>query len=616
MFLGSADKYIRLFDRKGKLLKRFLGSDDVIRALVKLPSQNSPAQFASAGNDSKIRLWTMEGVLVAELYGHENFIYSLAVLPTGEIASSSEDRTVRIWKNTQCIQTITHPAISVWSVAVCHQNGDIVTGASDKAVRVFSRSQERNADEKTLKEFEDSVQASSIPQQSLGEINRTDMPGPEFLQQKSGTKEGQVQLIKERNGNVAAYQWSVQGNTWVNVGTVVDATGTANKISYNGKDYDYVFDVDIEDGKPPLKLPYNANENPYEVARKFIEENKLPMTYLDEVTNFITKNSQGTAIGEQTHPQGQASDPWGTESRYRPGEVNTPGSTPSAPTQNILPQKQYLAISTGNHQMILKKIKEFNQQLLSDGSKDLVLNEKDLAILDATIKKLEPMAGKQEASISIDTASINATIRAVSEWPIDKRLPWLDLLRLLTAASGDPVTQSSSDSEDLVSHLTSSGAFSKDTPANSVMLAVRTLANLFCSPAGRSLADAKFEEILSLIEPHVQSSNKNLSIALTTLYINYAVLFTNSKAADATPNPDRALGLLAALMELLKTTNDAEALYRALVAAGTVLCLGKDFADVAKEGLDIEDAIDRAQTVSKEERIKKIVTEIRGHLTP
>jgi phospholipase A-2-activating protein len=501
----------------------------------------------------------------------------------------------------------------VWSVAVCHQNGDIVTGASDKVVRVFSRSPERAADEKSQKEFEESVQASAIPQQSMGDINRTDMPGPEFLQRKSGTKEGQVQLIKEANGNVSAYQWSTQGNTWINVGTVVDATGTGNKVSYNGKDYDYVFDVDIEDGKPALKLPYNANENPYEAARKFIEVNKLPMTYLDEVTNFITKNTQGTAIGSQTQSQGQGSDPWGTESRYRPGEVNQPASTPPVSAHNILPQKQYLAISTGNHQMILKKIKEFNQQLLSDGRKELVLNENDLNILGAAIKKLEPMASKQEASISIDAASINATIRAATEWPMDKRLPWLDLLRLMTAASSDPVTHTSTNGDDLVSRLDSSGAFSKETPENCVMLAIRTLDNLFCSPAGRSLADVKFDEILSLIEPHVRTSNKNLSIALTTLYINYSVLFSSSKAADATPDPDRALGLLAALMEVLKTTSDAEALYRALVAAGTVLCLGKDFADVAKEGLDIEEAIERAQTIGKEERIKKIVIEIREH---
>lgn len=583
--------------------------------MIKLPpSHSSGAQFASAGNDGIIRFWTLEGIQLGILSGHENFIYSLAVLPTGELVSSSEDRTARIWKNDKCIQTITHPAISVWSVAICQQNGDIVTGASDKTVRVFSRSIDRHADAQVLKQFEESVQASSIPQQSLGDINKTDMPGPEFLQQKSGTKDGQVQLIKEQNGNVAAYQWSVQGNEWISVGTVVDSAGGANKISHDGKDYDYVFDVDIEEGKPPLKLPYNATDNPYEAARKFIEDNKLPMTYLDEVTNFITKNTQGTAIGSQARGQAQASDPWGTESRYRPGE-QAPAAPAAPPPQKILPQQHYLAISTGSHQMILKKIREFNEQLFSEGRKDLVLNDTDLAILGKTIKQLEPMAGKSEASISIDPASINASLRAIAEWPVDKRLPWLDFLRLQVAASSDPITilspsPSADSTDDLVSRLAAGGSFGKDAPANNIMLAIRTIANLFASKPGRTLAEVKFETILTLIEPHVSLANKNLAIALTTLYINYAVLFTSSAAAD----PDRALGLLAALMDILKTATDPEALYRALVAAGTVLCLGKDFADVAKEGLDLEDAIDRAEKVGKEDRIVKIVREIRSHL--
>lgn len=123
------------------------GLPDVVRALCKLPPNHpSGAAFASAGNDQIIRLWTLDGVEVAQLHGHEAFIYAIAVLPNGDLVSSSEDRTVRVWHNTECIQTITHPAISVWSVAVCLENGDIVTGASDKMARVFSRDPERQAD--------------------------------------------------------------------------------------------------------------------------------------------------------------------------------------------------------------------------------------------------------------------------------------------------------------------------------------------------------------------------------------------------------------------------------------------------------------------------------------
>lgn len=39
----------------------------------------------------------------------------------------------------------------------------------------------------------------------------------------------------------------------------MDAVGSSRKQLYEGKEYDYVFDVDIQDGVPPLKLPYNVN---------------------------------------------------------------------------------------------------------------------------------------------------------------------------------------------------------------------------------------------------------------------------------------------------------------------------------------------------------------------
>jgi len=143
---GCADKTIRVFSLGGKLLQTIPGLPDVVRTLCKLPSGHpSGAAFASAGNDQLVRLWTLGGVEVAQLHGHTSFIYALAVLSNGDLVSSGEDRTVRVWKGTECIQTITHPAISVWTVSACPETDDIITGASDKMIRVFSRDPSRHA---------------------------------------------------------------------------------------------------------------------------------------------------------------------------------------------------------------------------------------------------------------------------------------------------------------------------------------------------------------------------------------------------------------------------------------------------------------------------------------
>lgn len=345
---ACADKSIRIFDLKaqssaGEIMPRnTIYTPDVVRALCKVPANHpSGADIASASNDGVIRLWKLNGQQVAELHGHDSFIYCLTGLPTGELVSSGEDRTVRVWRGSECVQTITHPAISVWTVAVNPETGDIVTGASDGVGRVFTRRPDQYADDETLKTFENSVKGSSIPQQQFGGINKEKLPGPEFLSTKAGTKEGQVQMIKEDNGSVTAHTWSSGQQQWINVGTVVDAVGsTGKKVEHNGESYDYVFDVDIEEGKPPLKLPYNLSENPYERATKFLGDNELPLSYLDQVANFITQSTQGATLGADAQ-QSDGPDPYGTESRYRPGEPQLP---------KVVPQKEYLSISAAKYE--------------------------------------------------------------------------------------------------------------------------------------------------------------------------------------------------------------------------------------------------------------------------
>jgi phospholipase A-2-activating protein len=598
---GCADKQIRIFQTSGKQV-RSIQAPEVVRALCRLPANHpSGAQFASAGNDAVIRLWTLNGQQAAELHGHENFIYSLAVLPNGGLVSGGEDRTVRVWEKNQCVQTITHPAISVWTVAVCPENGDIVTGASDKLIRIFTRDSERFASEAEIQQLNDDVKGSSIPQQTVGDINKEKLPGPEFLTQRSGTKEGQVQMILEANGNVSAYQWSTAATQWLNVGTVVDSAGSGGrKVSHNGKEYDYVFDVDIEDGKPPLKLPYNLNQNHYEAARKFIDDNELPLTYLDQVANFIIQNTQGATLGQTG---GQGSDPWGSESRYRPGDANQVSQPPPTPAAaKILPQKDYLPIATGNHQVIFKKLQEFNQALINDGHKGISLNPSDVEQLSTTVTAVEKGNGK-----GVDFTGIDLLLKAATQWPADKRLPALDMLRLVLIFE-EPTAHIVSPEQNFVSSLTESGVFTESSPPNNTMMAIRCVSNLLQTDKGRMLASTEFDQIHPLLSPFLASSNRNLIIALTTLYINYSVLLTSEN------NADRALSLLDDLSKILTTATDSEAVYRALVATGTLLSLGPDFCEAGRDILQIGDAVSHAERKVKEPRIKNVIAEIREKL--
>lgn len=75
------------------------------------------------------------------------------------------------------------------------------------------------------------------------------------------------------------------------------------------QEYDYVFSVDIEDGKAPTKLPYNKTEDPWFAAQAFIHKNDLPQSYLDQVANFIINNSKQNEIQIQA-PTLEFADPF------------------------------------------------------------------------------------------------------------------------------------------------------------------------------------------------------------------------------------------------------------------------------------------------------------------
>ncbi|KAL1860115.1 WD repeat protein Lub1 [Paecilomyces lecythidis] len=619
---GCADKIIRIFNTSGKLLRSIKDSPEVIRALCKVPSSNpTGAQFASASNDGIIRLFTLQGQLVGELYGHESFIYSLTSLPTGELVSSGEDRTVRIWNGTQCVQTITHPAISVWSVAACQETGDIVTGASDRVTRVFSREKERQGDENLVQQFDNAVRESAIPQQQVGKINKEKLPGPEFLKQKSGTKEGQVQMIREENGSITAHTWSSATQEWIAVGTVVDAAGSGGKkIEYLGQEYDYVFDVDIEDGKPPLKLPYNVSQNPYEAATKFIQDNELPIGYLDQVARFITENTQGATIGETTEQQPTGADPWGQEHRYRPGDATAATQAPSIPAERpkVLPQTSYLSIKSANLKVISKKLGEVNQQLVSSGSKEVSLSPSEVEIVQALCAQMES-SERLKDSPTVETG-VGLVFKVATAWPPANRLPGLDLLRLLSAAT--PLTAKLDyNGQDLISAIQSSGIFAPPFNVNNVMLAVRLFANLFETEEGRSLAAGKFDQITSIVQSVTTSpgntSNRNLTIAATTLYINYSVYLTTGGRQASAESAERALLLLDELTKLLSNEKDSEAVYRGLVAIGTLVhSLGEEVKSAAREIYDIQGLLNKVlgAGLGKEPRIKGIVGEIKSLL--
>ena len=70
-----------------------------------------------------------------------------------------------------------------------------------------------------------------------------------------------------------------------------------------------MFDVELTEGRPALKLPYNTSEDPWMAAHNWLEKNELSQMFLDQVAKFIMDQTKGVTLGGPP-ANASASDPF------------------------------------------------------------------------------------------------------------------------------------------------------------------------------------------------------------------------------------------------------------------------------------------------------------------
>jgi len=318
---ASGDRTIKLWNGEA-CAHTYTGHTDVVRALAWV----SGVGFLSASNDGTVRLWELGGASLSVFQASESFVYQVSVLPSGEYMTCSEDRTVRIWAaDGSIVQSMTHPT-TVWAVKALG-NGDVVAGCADGNGYVWTREASRVAPPSVATAFKEQVAAFAMPAEQvkegmLGDLDTTNLPDEEALLEP-GQREGQTKIVKDTaTGTPFLYQWSVASNSWEKVGEVTggkDEGATLGKKLFEGKEYDYVFDIDLNGAM--LKLPFNRGDNPWMVAQQWIWKNEFDQGFLDAIAQHIITNTPGNEVKEAGNV-----DPFTSSGAYRPGPAPSFGA--------------------------------------------------------------------------------------------------------------------------------------------------------------------------------------------------------------------------------------------------------------------------------------------------
>jgi len=454
-------------------------------------------------------------------------------------------------------------------------------------------------------------------EQELGGIKLSDLPGPESLFEP-GVRDGQQKMVRTGD-KVAVHSWNMADQRWDKIGDVVGAAGgseaTSGKKLHKGKEYDFVFDIEIDVPKMTLKLPYNCTDDPYMAAQKFIHDHDLPQHYLDEIASHISKNTNGQPLGTgcfgNTDPLtggnsyaggglevgpvggnitgGEAANPWmsgayvsgsgGVEMRsdpvpdpwmqgaYRTEEgSNGMDTSDNAKPNNYFPMAEFLLFNQPvKAEAMTKKLKEFNSQVLEE-----------LRVEESLLDSLPSLA--TTAPTSPSTPLIDA-LTTLLTWPAANIFPVLDLVRAVLLC---PATQDLLLEKDILDKVFSAclQQVDKEAPAPAQMLALRTLSNMFATMKGelllRTYRDSVLTRIFEKLFP-IADDNKNIQIAAATLALNYSVSIHRQMDDEA------QVQLLSALcINFFTFMSDWEARFRTLVATGTMLTSSPEALDYAR----------------------------------
>eukprot|EP00095_Tigriopus_kingsejongensis_P004294 maker-scaffold722_size106786-snap-gene-0.32 protein:Tk04294 transcript:maker-scaffold722_size106786-snap-gene-0.32-mRNA-1 annotation:"phospholipase a-2-activating protein isoform x2" len=530
MLTTGADKTIKLW-KGGQCRQTVEGAhSQAVRSLA-IATKDS---FMSCSNDCTVKLWQVDveairATCAKTIQAHNNFIYSMSAFNQDKFIIGGEHSGIKIFQGTDVEQVLQVPAISIWSVAAL-PNGDIAAGCSDGKIWIFSTDEKRRAPEEMSKSYETALAGFHRPAETeLEGVDVKKLPGIEALL-APGKKDGQTLMVRD-GPNICVHSWSSVDQKWTKIG---DVTGSAKgqngaaldggKVVYEGKEYDFVFDIDVDEGRV-LKLGFNRDQD---------------------------TGAYSTGSGTNAAPSARNSMTPSDSSYGGGGDPFTGGGSMDIDEPNTyFPQTSYLSFSAKPKvDMMIKKLKEFNAKA-----------NDDVKVKEDVLDRLPLLVSSDQDGSTGDIASLMKALR----WPKDMAFPALDILRLaITNPKVNSMLMEDVVLNDLLSLLLVN--MKPEMPVNCQMLAMRTLSNMFSVEKGERVMLQSRDSIITRLLALFPSENKNVQVAICTMMLNYAVAGMRKDDQECQVQIISSIAML-----FLDAITEPEARFRVLVAVGTLI---------------------------------------------
>lgn len=618
-YSGSKDRTAVHVDIEGNPVVQFVGHEGPVCSLVERQSE-----LITGAWDGKAKVWDVAtGALKLTLDAGAHAV-AVALLPSGDIVTGSQDRSIRVFRGAECIHRVNeaHGDI-IRAISSCQNH--MISASNDQTIKMWSfdggemlqltghtsfvYGVAHSADSQTIISSSDDCtlkvwsvadvqckqsiihagtvwQAVFLPSSDVVTCC-ADMIVRVWTKDPARMASEAERQTQQEVAEQAALRAAQKGSS-----SVPDAIDISQMAATIGKKNGEI--KCFKDGGTVFAFSWNAGARTWdkigEVTGSQEEKKFYPgdSVFAKGEYDFIFDVELGPSTGMKKLPYNKGQNPMqvaeafcNREAIHRgyieqirqfiiqngggEGGAEAAGTTasPSAVSFGMFPIMTVAVFKDGKFDQLLGKILEFNDQVADE----LRLDPTDVMHLKEGISKL-----KLGVSTEIRACEKEIVHIKLGQWPNDKLFPVIDLWRLYLT---HPASADIFKGTDRGTAFLSQAVRLLGTDPNGALglCCARYLANLFIYQTNKYAAFDKRDYILRALQPIISSTNKHTKVACMSILLNFAIVLHESYQPPKQWDAACASQIARLALEFLEkaTADDGDAQQRAALAIGTLL---------------------------------------------
>ncbi|CAL1156760.1 unnamed protein product [Cladocopium goreaui] len=626
-YSGSKDRTAFKCDREGNPCIQFQGHEGPVCSIVEIG-----AKVVTGAWDGKAKIWdTSNGTCLLTLDAGAHAV-AVATLPTGEIVTGSQDKTLRVFRGESCVHKIDEAhgdiirfitassnsmatasndgSVKLWSfdglqmsalgghqsyvygVEYSGDNTEIISASDDSTMKVWSI----NDSQCKQSVIHAGTVWQAIPMPNTDIVSAcADMIVRVWTRDPARMASEEERKTQQEIAQQAAVAAAQKGSSSVPMDSVIDISKMPGMVGKKNGDVKM-----FNDNGTVFAYMWNAGARCWDKVGEVMGAPKPTQVFYEGDSvfpageyDFVFDIDMGAAVSTKKLPFNRGQNPLQAAESFcalhqihksnmediRQFIQKNAGDAPAgaeasapapAPASYAAPTQDVSGFFPVLQPAVFKdgKFEALQGKILEFNGQV----EEELKLDPIEVNHLTEGISKLKMGVSTELRDCEKEIivKKLGKWPNDKLFPVVDLWRLLLAhPSSSDFFKGSDRGTAYILQVLSLLTVDINSPLG--LCASRYLANLFIYQTNKYAAFDKRDLVLNGIESAMNSTNKHTKLACTSVLLNMAIILYESSQPPKAFDEATAQRILQLALSFLGKAEDEDARCRAMLAVGTLL---------------------------------------------